>query len=121
VPQGRSPLEPDLSCDLVRLVAIGRDMAHALLTGVPTPDLAWEEGFPSASLLEFMNEVTRDETLLWPFYAYVIVRQRDGLAVGDAGFRGPPGEGGRVEIGYALVPWARGEGLATAAVRLLSE
>jgi RimJ/RimL family protein N-acetyltransferase len=55
-----------------------------------------------------------------PFFAYLIVRERDGLVVGDAGFHGPPNEAGEVEIGYGLVPAARGEGLATEAVRLLT-
>jgi RimJ/RimL family protein N-acetyltransferase len=55
-----------------------------------------------------------------PFYAYVIIRRRDGLAVGDAGFFGPPGGDGEVEIGYALVPSARGSALAVEAVALLA-
>jgi RimJ/RimL family protein N-acetyltransferase len=41
--------------------------------------------------------------------------------VGDAGFHGPPGLNGEVEIGYALVPSARGTGLAADATRLLVE
>ena len=55
-----------------------------------------------------------------PFYAYVIIRNADGLAVGDAGFFGPPGAAGEVEIGYALVPRARGSGLAAESVALLA-
>ena len=50
----------------------------------------------------------------------MIVRLADGLAVGDAGFHGPP-EDGEVEIGYALVPAARGNGLAAEATGLLVE
>ena len=67
--------------------------------------------------------VTADGTghSLEPFFAYVIVRRSDGRAVGDAGFHGPPDEDGVVEIGYALVPAARGTGLAAEATRLLVE
>jgi RimJ/RimL family protein N-acetyltransferase len=57
--------------------------------------------------------------VLGPFRAYVIVLQRDGMAIGDAGFHGPPSDDGELEIGYALVPAARGRGLAGGAVRLL--
>jgi RimJ/RimL family protein N-acetyltransferase len=116
--QGMTP-EPDLSCDLVRLVPITQKLMRALLADAPTSDLSWAPGFPPATLLPFLHQIAADESLLGPFYGYVIVRQSDGLAVGDVGFRGPPGADGRVEIGYALVPAARGEGLATAAVRLL--
>lgn len=40
--------------------------------------------------------------------------------VGDIGFKGGPDEGGTVEVGYSLVPGARGRGLATEAVRALT-
>ena len=54
-----------------------------------------------------------------PFFAYAVVRRADGLAIGDAGFHGPPDADGEVEIGYALVPAARGAGYAREAVALL--
>ncbi len=50
---------------------------------------------------------------------FTIVRLADGLAAGGIGFHGPPREGS-VEIGYDLSAGARGAGLATEAVRLLS-
>jgi RimJ/RimL family protein N-acetyltransferase len=37
--------------------------------------------------------------------------------VGWGGFKGPPGDGGVVEIGYAIAPAHRGRGIACAAVR----
>jgi RimJ/RimL family protein N-acetyltransferase len=52
---------------------------------------------------------------------YVIRRPSDGLAVGGFGFFGPPDPEGTVELGYGLVPSARGRGLATAAVVLALE
>jgi RimJ/RimL family protein N-acetyltransferase len=51
--------------------------------------------------------------------AFTILRAADGVAVGGIGFHGPPSEG-LVEIGYDLSVSARGAGLATDAVRLLS-
>jgi RimJ/RimL family protein N-acetyltransferase len=115
---------PVLEGARVRIEPIGHDRALALLAGRPEPDLAWEEGFPPPPLLASLHRVIDDpDRPVWfgPFYAYVIVRRADGLAVGDAGFFGPPGADGEVEIGYALVPGARGSGLAAEAVALLAD
>ena len=103
----------------MRLEPIGQAQARAILAGEPRPGLPWEEGFPTAPLLSFLAKAVDDERLVGPFYAYVIVRCLDGRAVGDAGFHGPPNPAGEVEVGYALVPAARGAGLARDAVRLL--
>lgn len=54
----------------------------------------------------------------WGMYA--LVRREDDLAVGAMGFHGVPDGEGRVEIGYDLVPGARGHGYATEALRTLS-
>lgn len=78
-------------------------------------------GLPPPPLLASLQRVIDDpDGPVWfgPFYAYVIVRRADGLAVGDAGFSGPPGGDGEVELGYALVPGARG--LGSPVRRLLS-
>jgi RimJ/RimL family protein N-acetyltransferase len=50
-----------------------------------------------------------------PFGYYRITRLADGRAVGGVGFKGRP-EGGCVELGYGLVPSARGHGYAAEAV-----
>ena len=108
----------------VRLDPITARQARAMLLGRPEPDLPWEEGFPLPSVRGALERiVTADGTGhdLQPYFAYVIVRLADGMAVGDAGFHGPPGEDGEVEIGYALVPAARGNGLAAEATGLLVE
>ena len=42
----------------------------------------------------------------------------DGVVVGGIGFHGPP-SGDVVEVGYGVVPAARGRGVATEALRLL--
>lgn len=42
------------------------------------------------------------------------------MALGGIGFHGPPSPDGVAEIGYDLVPGARGQGWATDAARLIS-
>jgi RimJ/RimL family protein N-acetyltransferase len=113
---------PSLSGERVQLEPITPARARSMLTGVPDPDLPWEDGFPLESLLKALRQiVVADESgdVLGPFFAYVIIRAADGMAIGDAGFHGGPDGAGEVEIGYALVPKARGLGLASEAVRLL--
>jgi len=90
-----------------------------MLAGVPGPDLAWADGFPMTPVLGIAEKIAAANEVLGPFLAYVIVLQRDGTAIGDAGFHGPPSDEGVLEIGYALVPAGRGLGLASEAVRLL--
>ncbi len=53
-----------------------------------------------------------------PWCHYQISIGASGLVVGDAGFHGPP-TNEEVEIGYSVVPSARGRGIATAAVTAL--
>jgi RimJ/RimL family protein N-acetyltransferase len=111
-----------LSSPRVCLVPIGPRQARAMLAGKPEPDLPWEEGFPLPSVRGALERIVVADGHgqdLQPFFAYAIVRRSDGLAVGDAGFHGPPDEDGEVEIGYALVPAARGNGLAAEATGLL--
>ena len=44
----------------------------------------------------------------------------DGVVVGDCGWFGPPDPAGVVEVGYGLAPGARGQGLGTEAVAVLT-
>lgn len=53
-----------------------------------------------------------------PFGYYQILV--DGEVVGGIGFHGPPRDG-LVEVGYGLVPTARGRGIATAALKQILE
>ena len=113
---------PVLESARVRLVPVGPERAAALLAGRPEAGLAWAPGFPLPPFLEFLRRVIGEPdgpVRLGPFSAYVVVRRSDGLAVGDVGFHGPPGPDGEVQIGYALVPCARGAGLAGESVELL--
>ncbi|MFF9816634.1 GNAT family N-acetyltransferase [Streptomyces sp. NPDC014006] len=54
------------------------------------------------------------------FGMFALVRRQDGRAIGGMGFHGAPDEEGRVEVGYDLVPSARGQGYATEALRTLA-
>jgi RimJ/RimL family protein N-acetyltransferase len=110
---------PVLSGRLVRVAPIDSRLARAMLAGVPGSDLVWAPGFPLASVLDIARTIAGATRPLGPFLAYVIVRKTDGKAVGDVGFHGPPNADGEVEIGYALVPAARGMGLARESVELL--
>ncbi|MGH2849223.1 MAG: GNAT family N-acetyltransferase [Solirubrobacteraceae bacterium] len=103
----------------MRVQPIDPRMAQAMLDGLPDSGLAWEDGFPMAPVLGIARVIAAASDPLGPFLAYVIVRRSDGLAVGDAGFHGPPSAAGEVEVGYALVPAARGAGLVGEAMQLL--
>jgi RimJ/RimL family protein N-acetyltransferase len=106
----------------VRLEPIGEARARAILAGHAEPGLAWAEGFPMPPLLDLLSkalETPGSGIIFGPFLAYVIIRSADGLAVGDAGFHGPPRADGEVEVGYALIEPARGAGLATESIGLL--
>lgn len=51
---------------------------------------------------------------------YAIIRASDRTAIGGMGFHAAPDAGGRVELGYDLLPSARGNGYATEAAKALS-
>jgi RimJ/RimL family protein N-acetyltransferase len=53
--------------------------------------------------------------------AYAIVRAADRRAIGGMGFHTAPDADGAAEIGYDVVPSARGKGHATAALRALAD
>lgn len=55
----------------------------------------------------------------WGMFA--VVRTEDQRAVGAMGFHGVPGEDGWAEVGYSLVPAARGNGYATQALGALTD
>lgn len=110
---------PVLSGERVRVAPIDSRLARAMLAGVPEPELAWAEGFPMAPVLDIAPTIAAASEPLGPFLAYVIILAADGKAIGDAGFHGPPRADGELEVGYALVPAARGVGLASEAVGLL--
>jgi RimJ/RimL family protein N-acetyltransferase len=56
----------------------------------------------------------------WEF-GYVVLEKMTGVAVGMAGFKGPPDDNGVVEIAYGIAPAYGGRGYATQAAKGLVE
>ena len=123
---GRAP-----GWDAGLVVARSRRPAIGLLT--PTPaDLARllagdarigpfkvaEGALPPEFILQAALDVAHDEAKLRWVAPDLFVSGGEGLVVGSGGFKGAP-EGGAVEVGYGVAPSARGQGVATQAVRLL--
>ncbi len=52
-------------------------------------------------------------------HGYAVVHRTNGVVVGTAGFKGPPGDDGMVEVAYGIVPSHEGQGLATEAAQAL--
>ncbi|CAM2809761.1 MULTISPECIES: GNAT family N-acetyltransferase [Dermacoccus] len=97
------------------------DEAERIVGRDPAPDDLWAEDFPfegdviGATMFLRATNTSGDQQ---PFGFYVIIRRSDGRAVGGIGFKGQP-QDGSVEIGYGLVPSARGAGFAAEASRAL--
>lgn len=101
---------------------LSRAEAERVAAGRPAVgDPPWAEGYPldgdvraCVAYASRMGETEESD----PFGYYQLTL--GGEAVGGAGFHGPPA-GGVAEIGYGVVPSARGQGIATAAVLELLE
>lgn len=52
-------------------------------------------------------------------HGFVVVHRETGLAIGTAGFKGPPDDAGAVEIAYGIVAEYEGRGYATEAAAAL--
>jgi [ribosomal protein S5]-alanine N-acetyltransferase len=52
-------------------------------------------------------------------HGFVLVHRADGNAIGNCGFKGPPGADGVVEIAYGVAPEHQGRGYATEAAAAL--
>lgn len=95
-------------------------LARALGATVPE---AWPPGEYDRGAQEFFRcqLASQGPSIVGWLTWYAISRHADGgrdALVAGAGFFGPPAEGS-VEIGYSVVPAARGRGLATEIVRTL--
>lgn len=78
----------------------------------------WADGYPFDGDLAAIGGFLRATEQIGeqrPFGYYQIRVRSDGLAIGGVGFKGQPAEAA-VEIGYGLVPSARGHGYAAEAV-----
>jgi RimJ/RimL family protein N-acetyltransferase len=109
--QGRLVLREQLPDDAAQL-ADGKPAALVWIDGVPG------EGTTGAASMTVAAAAAGVYRPGWGLFA--VIRAEDGVAVGGAGFHGPP-DRGAVEIGYDLSVSARGGGWATDAARALCQ
>jgi RimJ/RimL family protein N-acetyltransferase len=109
---------PDLATQRVLLHALTIEEAATLAGGENLPEWPFADGYPLPDTMDglgfFLRHRDRD------YGVHLVVRREDGRVIGDAGFVGPPADGG-VAIGYEIVPSARGQGYATEVIRALAE
>lgn len=106
------PLTPEH----VTAFGVSRQAMSALL-GVEVPP-EWPV-FPESITCWQAHPEKLNEERGWS--AYLFIHRQDGILVGDGGFKGRPDNDGGVEIGYALIPAYRGQGLASEATRVLAD
>lgn len=107
------PCAPEVARAAVR----GGARAVARRLGVEV-DPSW----PPADLLEVLpgHADAAEMDPAWASWGIWLVLDESGSRlVGDAGFKGPPGADGEVEIGYGIIASFRRRGLATEMVRAL--
>lgn len=102
----------------VALETISPDLAQRIVDGVELPGDDWHPEYPFVDELDPLRSLAGSTSPHPVFTMYLVRRSSDGRAVGGLGFFGPPDADGRVELGYGLVPSARGDGLAAEAVGL---
>jgi RimJ/RimL family protein N-acetyltransferase len=93
--------------------------AERILGGAATSEDAWASGYPSESDLKAVGNllaatIAGGDQRPWGYFQ--LRRRIDGLAIGGIEFFGPPDGEGTVEVGYGLVPDARGHGYAAEAL-----
>ena len=100
----------------VVLVPLTAESLHALalhpdepLSQVELAGLVWPEG--DRRVLRYRAEALAADPAAWPWLLHAVL-DGEGRLVGRIGCHSAP-VGGRVEVGYSVVPAARGRGLAT--------
>ena len=83
-----------------------------------TPDAGdrWHPEYPFEDELAPLRSLAASAAPDPVFTMYQVREASTALAVGGIGFHGPPDADGAVELGYGLVPSARGHGYATEAL-----
>lgn len=106
-------LPVEVETNRFRLVLVTPEEAGQALTGDRQPN--WHPDYPRPDDLDAFTMIKGDTSAAASWGPRHIVRRFDDLVIGGIGFFGPP-EDGEVEIGYGLVDYARGHGVATEAV-----
>ncbi|MFC7488669.1 GNAT family N-acetyltransferase [Knoellia pratensis] len=112
---------PDESTQRLHLHAIDVAEGERILARTPDATDSWADDFPSQGDCRAVGAFVRASTSHGdqrPFGFYRITRADDAVTIGGIGFKGQPVDG-RVEIGYGIVPSARGHGYAAEAVTAL--
>lgn len=122
---------PDLLLETPRLWLVATPL-HVIQTRLacahfraplPTPEGPQEVTFPPdwpGAPLAYFPEWAASFDAAAPAWDGTLVRRADRLAVGQMGFKGGPDAGGTIELGYGLIPGARGLGYATEMGRALT-
>lgn len=114
----------NLLTDRLELVPFAPQHLLALIEG--TEQFAAEFGRPvaeglrdffisgevSAAWIEQLQEATSPDP--WTL-GFAVCERQSGLVIGSGGFKGPPDEQGKVELGYGIAPAYQGRGYATEA------
>lgn len=114
-------MNSDLPTPRLILRPLTLDEARAVVSG-DRAGRSWSAGYPAEGDVEIARLVlqhpphTEREIL---FGTRQIIDRESGLVIGALGFFGPPDADGQVELGYGVVPEARGVGIATEAVGAL--
>jgi len=111
----------DVHTSRLLLHAIDVGEAERIMSGIAGPSDVWAHDFPfegdRIAVGAFLRRTTESGEQL-PFGHYQIADSSNGLAIGGIGFKSRPTIG-CVEIGYGLVPSARGHGYAAEALTAL--
>ena len=115
IPAGRYELHP-LTSAAAALLLDDREAAGRLLAA-HVPD-SW----PQPDLVRVLPRFAAQPDSVPHFGAYAVIDPCTRAVAGDIGFHGPPDDhSGEVEIGYAIVPERRREGIASTVARALSD
>jgi RimJ/RimL family protein N-acetyltransferase len=100
-------LRPFVPGDIASVLAASQDPVTAAFTVVPSP-------YTEADARDFVEDRS---VKVWPGFDVAIVDADDNF-LGVCGLRAKDDDA-ITEVGYAVAPWARGNGVATRATRLL--
>jgi RimJ/RimL family protein N-acetyltransferase len=106
----------DLTTSRLVLHAIAPQEAARIVARAPDATDRWHPEYPFADELHPLRALAAAVDVHPVFTLYQVRERASGLAVGGIGFFGPPEDDGVVELGYGLVPAARGAGFATEAL-----
>ena len=94
--------------------------ALSLLLGARLP-ASWPPGEYDRPAMEFFRSRLAEDPAAAGWYGWYAVHRAHSIVVGAAGYHGPPGSDGTVEVGYSIAPEFRAQAYATEMVRALVE